>query len=129
MKRAFDPQTPELMDRPQPVTPELEADLRNLVSLNRRFGSHRLVRQFLAQWLVPNRTYRVLDFCTGAGDIPRLMVDWARAAGIVLRVDAVDANESTLEIARRGSGAYPEIQFLRGNALTFETKETYDLVT
>lgn len=129
MKRAFDPQTPELMDRPQPVTPELEADLRNLVSLNRRFGSHRLVRKFLAQWLIPDRTYRVLDFCTGAGDIPRLMVDWARAAGIVLRVDAVEANESTLEIARRGGEAYPEIQFLRGNALTFETRETYDLVT
>lgn len=129
MKRAFDSQTPELMDRPQPVTPELEADLRNLVSLNRRFGSHRLVRKFLAQWLVANRTYRVLDFCTGAGDIPRLMVDWARGAGIILRVDAVDANEATLEIARRGSEAYPEIQFLRGNALTFETRETYDLVT
>ena len=38
MKRVFDPQDPELMDRPQPVTPALEADLRNLVSLNRWFG-------------------------------------------------------------------------------------------
>ena len=129
MKRVFDPQEPELMDRPQPVTPELEACLRNLVSLNRRFGSHRLVRKFLAQWLVPDRCYRVLDLCTGMGDIPRMMVDWARAAGVTLRIDAIDASDSTLELARRGAEAYPEIQFLRGNALTFETREAYDLVT
>ena len=117
------------MDRPQPVTPALEADLRNLVSLNRHFGSHRLVRKFLEQWLSPGRCYRVLDLCTGAGDIPRMMVDWARAADITLRIDAVDTNDSTLEIARRASGDYPEIRFLRGNVLTYETKETYDLVS
>ncbi|EDY16518.1 UbiE/COQ5 methyltransferase [Chthoniobacter flavus Ellin428] len=129
MKRAFDPQELELMDRPQPVTPELEECLRNLVSLNRFFGSHRLIRKFLAQWLVSDRTYRVLDLCTGAGDIPRLIVDWARQAGVTLRVDAVDASDSTLEIARRGAEAYPEIQFVKGDALKWESRETYDLVT
>jgi 2-polyprenyl-3-methyl-5-hydroxy-6-metoxy-1,4-benzoquinol methylase len=129
MKRVFDPQEPELMDRPQPVTPELEAYMRNLVSFNRHFGSYRLVRKFLAQWLVPDRCYRVLDLCTGVGDIPRMMIDWARAAGVTLRIDAIDASDSTLELGRRGSEAYPEIQFARGNALTFETRATYDLVT
>lgn len=129
MKRAFDPLEPELMDRPQLVTPELEACMRNLVSLNRYFGSYRLIRKFLAQWLVSDRSYRVLDLCTGAGDIPRLMVDWARKAGIVLRVDAVDASDSTLELARRGAEAYPEIQFVKGDALKWQTKEMYDLVT
>lgn len=129
MKRAFDPLEPELMDRPQPVTPELEAYMRNLVSLNRYFGSYRLIRKFLAQWLAPGRTYRVLDLCTGVGDIPRLMVDWARAEGVTLQIDAVDFHESTLELARRGSQDYPEIQFLRGDVLKWETKETFDLVT
>ncbi|MEA3210443.1 MAG: hypothetical protein QOE70_3500 [Chthoniobacter sp.] len=129
MKRAFNPDEPELMDRPQPVSAELEADLLNLVSLNRRFGSHRLMRRFLGQWLRPGRTYRVLDLATGAGDIPRVMADWARARDIALRIDAVDANQSTLEIARKHSGGYPEIQFVRGNVLNFQTKETYDLVT
>jgi 2-polyprenyl-3-methyl-5-hydroxy-6-metoxy-1,4-benzoquinol methylase len=129
MKRVFDPQEPELMDRPQPVTPALEEDLRNLESLNRWFGSHRITRKFLTQWLAPNSCYRVLDLCTGAGDLPRVMVDWARKAGVSLRIDAVDANESTLELARRASADYPEVQFVRGDALKFETKETYDLVT
>jgi ubiquinone/menaquinone biosynthesis C-methylase UbiE len=84
MKRRFDPEHPELMDRPQPVSAELRADLANLVSLNARFGSHRLVRRFIAAWLNPGRCYRVLDLCTGSGDIPRLMVEWARARDIVL---------------------------------------------
>ncbi|HEY3900066.1 MAG TPA: methyltransferase domain-containing protein [Chthoniobacter sp.] len=129
MKRVFDPQDPELMDRPQPVSPALEVDLRNLASLNRWFGSHRITRKFLSQWLVPEGNYRVLDLCTGAGDIPRVMVDWARSVGVSLRVDAVDANVSTLEIAGRASEGYPEIQFIRGDVLKFEARETYDLVT
>ncbi len=116
------------MDRPQPVTLELEADLRNLASLNRWFGSHRLVRKFLAHWLEPQRSYRVLDLATASGDIPRVMACWARRRGIALKIDAVDANESTLEIARRASLNFPEITFLRDNALTFAPAETYDFV-
>ncbi len=129
MKRVFDPSEPEFLDRPQPVTPAFESELRNLVGINRRFGSHRLVRRFLAAWLNPGRCYRVLDLCTGAGDIPRLMVDWARAADITLRLDAVDASDAALEVARRASAAHPEINFLRGDARTFESADSYDLVT
>lgn len=129
MQRVFDPNEPEQMDRPQPVSAELEADLLNLGSLNRWFGSHRLLRRFLAQWLSPGHSYRVLDLATGAGDLPRVMVDWARARGITLRIDAVDANRSTVEIARKHSAAYPEIAFQTGNVLSFESGETYDFVT
>jgi SAM-dependent methyltransferase len=128
MKRRFDPEHPELMDRPQPVTPELRADLANLESLNARFGSHRLVRRFIAAWLNPGRCYRVLDLCTGSGDIPRLMVDWARTRDIVLRIDAVDANASTLEIARGLSGEYPEIRYVAADVLRYEPEESYDFV-
>src|SRR5205085_1396305 len=48
------------MDRPQPVTRELKRDLANLRSLNRWFGSHRLVRHFLRRWLKPNDKARIL---------------------------------------------------------------------
>lgn len=116
------------MDRPQPVSAELERDLENLASLNRLFGSHRLVRRFLAAWLQPERTYRVLDLCTGFGDIPRAMADWARRGGITLRIEALDANAATIEIARRHSAGYPEIEFLCGDALSFESPSSYDLV-
>src|SRR4051812_48303229 len=101
MKRDFDISEPELMDVPQPVTPELEKDLDNLVSLNRYFGSHRLVRAFADCWFHKGETYRVLDICTGAGDIPRLLVDYARKRGIRLTIDAIDASEATLAIAKK----------------------------
>ncbi len=114
--RDFDPATPELMDRPQPVSQELEIDLENLVGINRNFGSHRLIRWFLQRWLQPGHAYRLLDLCTASGDIPRLMIDWARARNITLQIDAVDFQPSTLEIARRRSTAYPEITFREDDA-------------
>ena len=128
MTRDFDPNQPEWMDRPQPVSAELEKDLKNLIGLNRYFGSHRIIRRFLSAWLQPGTSYRVLDMATGAGDIPRTMIDWARRRNVTLRIDAVDAQPATLEIARRMSEGYPEIRFLRENALTYESAETYDLV-
>ena len=114
--RDFNPSEPELMDRPQPVSAELEADLENLVRINRNFGSHRLIRWFLRRWLRPGGSYRVLDLCTASGDIPRLMVDWARARGIQLAVTAVDFQPATVAIARRRGAAYPEITFVEGDA-------------
>ncbi len=115
--REFDPAQPELMDRPQPVTPELEVDLANLVGINRHFGSHRLIRGFLRRWFRPGESYRVLDLCTASGDIPRLMVDWARAHRVSLRIEAVDYQASTLAIARRLSAGHPEITYREGDAL------------
>jgi 2-polyprenyl-3-methyl-5-hydroxy-6-metoxy-1,4-benzoquinol methylase len=128
MKRVFDPQELEFMDREQPVTPELEAVMRNLAAINRLFGSHRLLRKFLELWFNPGRCYRVLDLCTGAGDLPRVMVDWARPREISLRIDAVDASEASIEIAKKASADYPEIRYMRDDALKFQTKDTYDLV-
>ena len=69
MKRQFDPAVPELMDRPQPVSRELEIDLHNLRQLNRYFGSHALVRRFLHRWINSGDMLRVLDLATGSGDI------------------------------------------------------------
>jgi SAM-dependent methyltransferase len=125
--RKFDPATPELMDRPQPVSAELEADLRNLRQLNRYFGSYRLIERFLRRWLRPRSRMRILDLATGSGDIPRLVVDYARAIGAAVIVDAVDQQPSTLEIARRLSVDYPEIDFLEGDILAFD-REPYDVV-
>ena len=128
MKRAFDPSKPELMDRPQPVSEALEKGLGNLVSLNRHGGSHRLIRKFLARWFGSGNNYRVLDLATGAGDIPRVIVDWARCRDITVRIDAVDANPSTLEIAKMRSAGYPEVRFLRGDLPGYTSREAYDLV-
>lgn len=115
------------MDRPQPVSAELEADLHNLRQLNRYFGSYRLIERFLWRWLRPRSRMRILDLATGSGDIPRLVVDYARTVGAAVSVDAVDQQPSTLEIARRLSVDYPEIEFVEGDVLAFD-REPYDVV-
>ncbi len=116
------------MDRPQPVSEELIADLRNLRALNRFFGSYRLVRHFLRRWLRPDEKYRVLDLATGSGDIPRLVANFARRAGASVSIDAVDFQASTIEIARRLSQGFPQIEYHRADILEFGERASYDLV-
>jgi len=128
MKRQFDPAEPELMDRPQPVSSELEKDLRNIRQLNRFFGSHRLVLHFLRRWIKPGDRVRIVDLATGSGDIPRLIVDYAQKIGAKVEVDALDRQSATLEIARKLSGNYPEISYIDANILEWQPADPYDIV-
>jgi 2-polyprenyl-3-methyl-5-hydroxy-6-metoxy-1,4-benzoquinol methylase len=129
MRRAFDEAKPELLDARQPVNHELAVSLESLRMLNKYFGAYSLVRHFVRRWLEPGRTYRLLDLATGSGDIPRMIVDWARRHQVSVRIDAVDLNPATLEIARKASAAYPEIQFVRADARNYCEAMTYDVVT
>jgi 2-polyprenyl-3-methyl-5-hydroxy-6-metoxy-1,4-benzoquinol methylase len=126
--RHFDPQQRELLDDSTTPAAELERGARDLAALNRHFGGHRLVRRFLKRWLNPSRCYRILDLCTGSADVPRAMVEWARQREITLRIDAMDANAAMLEIAKKRSSDFPEIHFVKGDALRDAPGEGYDLV-
>jgi 2-polyprenyl-3-methyl-5-hydroxy-6-metoxy-1,4-benzoquinol methylase len=128
MKRRFDPAELELMDRPQPVSAELERDLENLRQLNRWFGSYSLISNFLERWIKPGARLRVVDLATGSGDIPRLVADYARKVGAQVQIDALDQQSATLEIAKKLSGNYPEITFVQANILEWNGGEPYDLV-
>jgi 2-polyprenyl-3-methyl-5-hydroxy-6-metoxy-1,4-benzoquinol methylase len=128
MKRQFNPAERELMDRPQPVSAELESDLENIRELNRWFGSYALISMFLGRWIKPGARLRIVDLATGSGDIPRLIAEYGRKVGAELRIDAVDQQSATLEIAKRLSARYPEIAFVEGNVLEWDAIEPYDLV-
>jgi 2-polyprenyl-3-methyl-5-hydroxy-6-metoxy-1,4-benzoquinol methylase len=126
--RKFDPELLELMDRPDPSTPELAGALINLQKLNRHFGSYRIIRHFLNRWLKPGETVTILDACTGFGDIPRLVVEWARRRGSQVKVLAVDMQAATLDIARRRSTLFPEISYVQGDIRSFEPGDRFDIV-
>jgi len=128
MKRQFDPAELELMDRPQPVSAELESDLENIRELNRWFGSYALISMFLSRWIKPGARMRIVDLATGSGDIPRLIAEYGRKVGAELQIDALDVQSATLEIARKLSARYPEIAFLEGSLLEWNATEPYDLV-
>src|SRR5436309_108045 len=128
MDRQFDPAELELMDRPQPVSIELERDLRSIRQLNRWFGSHRVVRHFVRRWIRPGARMRIIDLATGSGDIPRLIVDLARKMGANVEIDALDRQSATLEIARGLSNGYPEISYVEKNILQLKSPHCYDIV-
>ena len=116
------------MDRPQPVSPELVSDLENLRTLNRYFGSYRLIRFFLRRWIRRGDNLRILDLATGSGDIPRLVVKFAREAGAQVEIDAVDFQASTIEIARQLSADSPEIRYHCADIHQFGENQAYDIV-
>src|ERR1700741_3741027 len=126
--RKFDPELLELMDRPDPSTTELARALINLQKLNRHFGSYRIIRHFLNRWLKPGESVTILDACTGFGDIPRLVVEWARRRGSHVKVLAVDMQPATLEIARRRSTLFPEISYVQADIRSFEPGDRFDIV-
>jgi 2-polyprenyl-3-methyl-5-hydroxy-6-metoxy-1,4-benzoquinol methylase len=128
MKRQFDPATLELMDRPQPVSAELQRDLHNIRRLNRWFGSYDLISFFLRSWIKPGERLRIVDLATGSGDIPRLIADHARRVGADVRIDAVDQQAATLEIAKKLSANYSNIAFVQANILQWEPSGPYDIV-
>src|SRR2546430_9911394 len=128
MKRQFDPAELELMDRPEPVSAELESDLENIRELNRWFGSYALIAMFLSRWIKPGARMRIVDLATGSGDIPRLIAEYGRKVGAELQIDALDRQSATLEIARNLSARYPEIAFLEGDVLEWQPSQPYDVV-
>jgi SAM-dependent methyltransferase len=128
MKRRFDPAELELMDRPQPVSDELESDLENIRELNRWFGSYALISLFLGRWIKPGARMRIVDLATGSGDIPRLIAEYGRKVGAELQIDALDRQSATLEIAKKLSVRYPEISFVEGDVLERQPVESYDIV-
>src|SRR4030095_14715224 len=127
MKRSFDPAVLEMMDRPQPVLAELERDLVRIRQLNRWFGSYRLVLGFIRRWIRPDEKLRVVDLATGSGDIPRLIVDYARQISEKVQIDALDGQPATWEIARKLSVNYPEISYYEANILEGNSIAAYDI--
>ena len=127
MKRSFDPGVLEMMDRPQPVSAELERDLERLRQLNRWFGSHRLVLNFMRCWIKPHTRTRIVDLATGSGDIPRLIANYALGIRAQVEIDAFDRQPATLEIARKLSSSYPEISYREADILEWNSVETYDI--
>ncbi len=131
------------MDRPQPVSPALERDLENLRGLNRWFGAWRIVRRVLGPVLRGDgrsgrdgpdgqrergRALRIVDLCSGSGDLPRLMVQLGKRHGVRVEVEAVEGHPATFEIGRRFCEDTPEVKFVQADARTWEPAEKPDWI-
>lgn len=124
--RRFDPAVPEMMDRPGNDPELLRADLAVLERINRLLGGHRIPLHHLNQllrppcqkhvtivtpsWQAGRGALTVLDLATGAADVPRALVQWARTKKLPVEITAVDNNPDILQIARDRCAGAPEIQ-------------------
>jgi ubiquinone/menaquinone biosynthesis C-methylase UbiE len=118
----------EIMDRPQPVSSKLRADLTNLEALNRFFGSYSLTLRFLRRWLRPGASATILDLCTGSADIPRLVARWARSNDVKVQVTAVDFQKATLAIARERCRPADAIELVHADVFQYDPGMQFDLV-
>jgi hypothetical protein len=110
--RCFDPNFPEMIDRPGTDRALVREELQALERANDLLGGHRLVLECVQRLLGSTQvnSVRVLDLATGAADIPRALVAWARQRHLPITVTAVDRNPEALAMAQEACRGWPEIR-------------------
>jgi ubiquinone/menaquinone biosynthesis C-methylase UbiE len=100
----------ELMDTVPLSAHVVDDTLGFLEFTNRRFGGTAIVLRALQQWCASwpaGRPVTLLDVGTGAADIPRALVSWARSRGVSLEVTGIDIAPDIVAAAReRVRGAH-----------------------
>jgi ubiquinone/menaquinone biosynthesis C-methylase UbiE len=129
--RRFDPDNPELVDRPGMTRTALREELQALERCNRWLGGHALVLRYLKRFMRLHRaaSLSILDMGTGGSDIPRAIAGWARQRQLPLVITAVDGNSEVLQIAGERCQGWPEIRLEQHDlrALPYSA-ESFDLV-
>lgn len=109
----------EMMDLPGNPRELLVQDLRNLRIINRYLGGYRGIMKGLKRLVGKDRMSRfsLLDVGTGSGDIPKVIVQWARDRGIEARVVALEPEPVTAQEAVHQTQQWPEITVIRGDGI------------
>jgi ubiquinone/menaquinone biosynthesis C-methylase UbiE len=97
--------TAELLDGPLHDRAALEANLRDIVRLNRLLGGASLSRRCLLRLAAGEKALSLLDVGTGAADVAVALVEGARRHGLELRVTAVDNRAEVIDAAPRANPA------------------------
>ncbi len=93
----------EYLDRPDCDPALAAASYRFMARVNRWWGGTRAARRFLARVArghPPGAPLRLLDIGTGAGDIPRALLRWARRRGISLQITGLETAAPAAALAR-----------------------------
>jgi SAM-dependent methyltransferase len=110
----------EMMDLPDQPRELLIGDLRNLRVINHYLGGRRNVLRGLADALnrETKREFTLLDVGTGSGDIPAVIVSWARQRKLFAHISCLEREPVTVEQAADQTRAFAEIEIVRGDALS-----------
>ena len=94
----------ELLDDPAADPETVARSLRNVARANRWFGGAAAVRHGLERVLrgqPAGRTLTLLDLGTGAGDLPRRAVRWARRRGYTVRPVGLELSRTAAGLAQQ----------------------------
>lgn len=109
----------------------LREELQTLEELNRRLNGHRLMLGYVQRLLgsIRRESLSILDLGTGAADIPRAIVAWARHRQLPVSIIAVDHNPEVLQIAKEFCREWPEIRLVQHDLRSLPyAPESFDLV-
>lgn len=109
----------------------LRDELQTLEYFNRQAGGHWLVLRYVKQFMASHQraSLNILDLGTGAADIPRALVAWARQSRRTIHITAVDGNPDILHVAQESCHGWPEIRFECHDLRTLPfAPESFDLV-
>jgi SAM-dependent methyltransferase len=130
-RRRFDPDCPELIDRPGVDQALIREELEMLENTNRRFGGHSLILHYVQHLLKSEQTMSasILDLGTGSADIPRAIAAWFRKRQGRVNIAAVDGNPDVLKLAVESCRNWPEIRLEQHDLRSLPyAADSYDLV-
>ncbi len=122
----------EIMDDLEMEGELLSRSLAKLDWINKWLGGNQVTLQGIDPLLnkhPKDKMLRIVDIGSGSGDMLRLVADKLRRRGQAFEIIGMDANEFTVNYARKESADYPEISYKTEyvSANTFQNME-YDIL-
>ena len=121
----------EIMDTFTGTTDQMEFILKDINRVNRFLGGYQITLDAVFQMISEEskKSYTILDMGCAEGTMIRKLAMEARKREIDLKLIGIDMNAQGLELARRYSQDFPEINFIQGDILQTDfSKMEIDLV-
>jgi len=122
----------EIMDDLSMEGEMLRQTLDKLAQINQRLGGNQATISGLHTLLKTaskNTVINIVDIGCGSGDMLRAVADYGRKNSFVFKLTGIDANEYTINYARKLSAKYPEISFIKMDVLADEFSQMrFDVV-
>ena len=121
----------EIMDDLSMEGEMLQKTLDQIAGINKRLGGNKATINGLHTLLKTKpqgSAISIIDLGCGSGDMLRAVADYGRTNNYIFKLTGVDANEFTVNYARKLSVGYPEISYIKMDVLDNEFAELeYDV--